>query len=116
MSRFKVSKENLPDYLKDALYCIEYLTPLRFDNAQDWRTKDQGWVIETYAIDDSVFEKREEIEQIIKMQFTHNPSTKCVEEDTSDFEELEYKGDKYFNIYLRTQESEISYVHQFRKN
>lgn len=101
MSRFKVSKECLPDYLQDALYCIEQLTPLRFVNAQDWRCKDQGWVIETQAVDDSVFEKIEEIEKIIKMQFTYNPSINCVEEDTSDFEELEYKGDKYFNIYLR---------------
>lgn len=101
MSRFKVSKESLPDYLQDALFCIEHLTPLRFVNAQDWRCKDQGWVIETQAIDDSVFEKREEIEKIIKMQFTHNPSTECTDEDTSDFEELEYKGHRYFNIYLR---------------
>ena len=101
MSRFKISRENLPDYLQVDLSCIERLTPLRFVNAQDWRCKDQGWVIETQAIDDLVFEKIEEIEKIIKMQFTHNPSIKCVEEDTSDFEELEHKGDKYFNIYLR---------------
>ena len=99
MSRFKISRENLPDYLQVDLSCIERLTPLRFVNAQDWGCK--GWVIETQAIDDSVFKKIEEIEQIIKMHFTHTPSTKCVEEDTSDFEELEYQGHRYFNIYLR---------------
>lgn len=102
MSRFKVSKENLPDYLQDALYCIEQLTPLRFVNAQDWRAQNQGWVIETYITNDSTVEKNwEEIEKIIKMQFAHNPSTKCVEEDTSDFEELDYKGDGYYTIYLK---------------
>lgn len=99
MSRFKISRENLPDDLQVDLSCVERLTSLRFVNAQDWGRK--GWVIETQAIDDSVFKKIEEVEQIIKIHFTHTPSTKCEEEDTSDFEELEYKGNWHFNIHLR---------------
>lgn len=97
MSRFSVSKQDLPDYIQDALFCIESLTPLRFNKAQDWTNQLQGWVLEFKVNDEyEVFANTAKIEFIIKQQFCHNPSIKCIEEDTSDFEEMEYKGNKEF--------------------
>ena len=101
MSRFSVSKQDLPDYIQDALFCIESLTPLRFTKAQDWRYQLQGWVLEFKVNDEyEVFANTAKIEFIIKQQFCLNPSIKCTEEDTSDFEEMEYKGNKEFFVYL----------------
>lgn len=101
MSRFNVQKEDLPAYLQNAIFCIEQLTPLVFNHAEDWTKQNQGWVLHMDCVDCyDVFAKREQIEFNIKAQFCHNPSTKCVAEDTSDFEELEYKEDNKFAIYL----------------
>ena len=101
MSRFKVSKENLTGYIQDAIFVIEIQTPLRFVNAQDWTEKNQGWVLEMQCEDCYViFAEQSKIEFTIKAQFCHNPGIKCKDEDTSDFEELEYKGNNQFNIYL----------------
>lgn len=101
MSRFNVQKEELPAYLQDAIYVIELQTPLTFNHAENWTMQNQGWVLEMQCDDCyDVFAKQEQIEFNIKAQFCHNPSTKCTAEDTSDFEELEYKGDNEFAIYL----------------
>ena len=101
MSRFSKTKEQLPGYLQNAIFCIEQLTPLRFKNAQDWTMQNQGWVLEMQCDDCyDVFAKQKQVEFNIKAQFCHNPSTKCIVDDTSDFEELEYKEDNKFAIYL----------------
>lgn len=101
MSRFNVQKEELPAYLQDAIYVIELQTPLKFNHAENWTMQNQGWVLHMDCADCyDVFANKEQIEFNIKAQFCHNPSTKCIAEDTSDFEELEYKGDNEFAIYL----------------
>ena len=87
-SRFNVHREELSNYIQDAIFCIEAFTCLKFTRAEDWTMKNQGHVLhfegglyrDEYTLDD--------VEKYIKMQFAHNPSTKCIEEDTSDFEEL----------------------------
>lgn len=101
MSRFNVSKEQLPGYIQNALLCIEAQTPLRFTSAEDWTNQLQGWVLK-FTCDDchKVFENKDKVEFTIKAQFCHNPSIKCVEEDSSDFEELEYVDGNNFRVYL----------------
>lgn len=101
-SRFSVFKNDLPGYLQDAIFVIEAQTPLRFIKAQDWTETNQGWVLEMQCNDCyEVFAKQAKIEFTIKAQFCHNPSTKCIAEDSSDFEELEYKGNNGFAIYIK---------------
>lgn len=87
-NRFNVQRNELSTYIQDAITCIEAFTYLKFTRAEDWTMKNQGHVLHfegelyrgEYTLDD--------VERYIKMQFAHNPSTKCIEEDTSDFEEL----------------------------
>ena len=101
MSRFSISKENLPDYIQNAIFIIELQTPLKFKNAQDWTKQNQGWVLEMTCDDcHKVFENKEQIEFTIKAQFCHNPAIKTIQEDTSDFEELEYVAGNNFRIYI----------------
>lgn len=51
--------------------------------------KNQGHVLHfvgnLYKYEDQTLE---DVEMFIKTQFAHNPTTKCIYEDTSDFEEL----------------------------
>lgn len=83
-----MQREELSAYIQDAIYCIEAFTYLKFTRAEDWTATNEGHILHfegelyrgEYTWDD--------VERYIKMQFAHNPSTKCLDEDTSDFEEL----------------------------
>lgn len=87
-NRFNVQREELSNYIQDAIMCIELGTNLKFTKAEDWTMKNQG---HTLHFEGSLYKGEEtwdDVVKYIKMQFAHNPTTKCIEEDTSDFEEL----------------------------
>ena len=90
MSRFNVKKESLSAYIQDAILCIEMGTNLIFQYAEDWTIKNQGHVLH---FEGSLYKDEsqtwDDIERLIKGQFTHNPSSKCIDEDSSYFEYLD---------------------------
>lgn len=96
--RFNVQKEELSSHIQDAIHCIEAFTYLKFTTAEDWTKTNQGHILhfegELYKGEHTWYD----IERYIKMQFAHNPSTKCLDEDTSDFEDFMYGNNK--NEYL----------------
>ena len=100
-NRFNLKKEQLNDNLQDAIICIESLQDLIFDHAEDWTKKNQGY---TLFFNGSLYKNKnqtwEEANLNIKAQFCHNPMTRTVEEDTSDFEGLENKGNNSWAIYI----------------
>lgn len=101
-NRFNVQREELSAYIQDAIMCIELGTKLKFKRAEDWTMKNQGHVLhfegELFITDEQTLE---DIEKLIKMQFAHNPSEKCIDEDTSDFEELMYgSNDNEYLVYI----------------
>ena len=68
--------------------CIELGTNLKFTRAEDWTMKNQGHVLH---FEGGLYKGEQtwnDVVTLIKMQFAHNPGIKCVDEDTSDFEEL----------------------------
>lgn len=103
-SRFHIFYNQLPDYIKDAIFVIQSLhknISFQFQHAEDWTNQLQGWVLYFTCKDCyEVFADQDRLEFTIKAQFCHNPSLKIVEEDTSDFQSLEYKGNNLFAVYL----------------
>lgn len=98
-NRFNVSKEELSNYLQDAIMCIELGTNLKFTRAEDWTMKNQGHVLH---FEGDLYKGEltwDDVVKYIKMQFAHNPTTKCIEEDTSDFEELTSDNNEWL-IYI----------------
>lgn len=98
-NRFNVSKEELSNYIQDAIMCIELGTNLKFTRAEDWTMKNQGHVLH---FEGDLFKEGDTWDDIVKyitMQFAHNPTTKCIEEDTSDLEEISFDNNEWL-IYI----------------
>lgn len=88
INRLNVQREELSAYIQDAIMCIELGTNLKFTRAEDWTMKNQGYI---FHFEGSLYKGEntwDDVITLIKAQFAHNPSTKCIDEDTSDFEEL----------------------------
>lgn len=88
MSRFNVQREQLSGYIQNAIMCIELGTNLKFTRAEDWTNTNQGHALHFAGNLYKGEQTWDDIIRFIKMQFAHNPETKCIDEDTSDFEEL----------------------------
>lgn len=98
-NRFNVSKEELSSYIQDAIMWIELGTNLKFKRAEDWTMENQGHVLHFEGDLYNEGETWDDIIKYLKMQFAYNPTTKCIEEDTSDFEELAFENDEWL-IYI----------------
>lgn len=88
MSRFNVQREQLSGYIQNAIMCIELGTNLKFTRAEDWTSTNQGHALHFAGNLYKGEQTWDDVVTFIKMQFAHNPETKCIDEDTSDFEEL----------------------------
>lgn len=44
-NRFNIALNELPDDIHDTIICIQAMTNLKFDKAEDWTAQNQGWVL-----------------------------------------------------------------------
>lgn len=94
----RLQRDQLSAYIYDAVMIIELGTNLKFTKAEEY--PDGHALYFTGSLYKKDTQTWDDVVRFIKMQFAHNPGTRCTDEDTSDFEELVPNGNNEWIIYI----------------